>query len=346
MEEALRELEAAESANQARTEEQPAGVAAGTERTEEQPAGGAAGTERMEEQPASAVAGTRVEEQPAGVAAGQAETSAWGHAHNEGQAWNSAHQRQAWEYQQWNTWSSQPWWGGTQWHRGHQEGQTWAREQPSQGPSQQQYQQQPITYSAPVTQPSIHPAFVTPARETADPPPWPGWTHCREWKRAVKRWDATTDILASRRGARVMRTFDWALQERLAHVPEDILQSDRYLEALLNVLDLHVGEHQEDDMKRALHGALIAWKRDRAETLTQYTLRRDMQCREIERHGVVPEAVKGYLLLQGAALTAQSQANLRTLTSGQLLGNEVARALRTMDTTNTALDQPAAGKTL
>eukprot|EP00971_Amphidinium_carterae_P352622 6492679-Amphidinium_carterae.1 len=325
-------LDAAESAEGTRRmEEQPAGVAAGTRRMEEQPAGVAAGR-GTEEQPASGVAGTRaVEEQPASDVAGtrREENSAGAAADVRGQAsnqWSWNNHQHGWEDQQWRTWASQPWWGGTQWHRAQPEGQPWAREQ-----------QEPRSQ---LPQP-------TPARETADPPPWPGWTHYREWKRAVRRWDATTDILASRRGARVMRTFDWALQERLAHVPEETLQSERYLEALLTVLDLHAGEHQEDDLKRALHGALMAWKRDRAETLTQYTMRRDMQCREIERHGVVlPETVKGYLLLQGAALTAQSQANLRTLTSGQLLGSEVSRALRTMDTTNTVLEPAAASKTL
>eukprot|EP00971_Amphidinium_carterae_P111708 2212356-Amphidinium_carterae.1 len=190
-------------------------------------------------------------------------------------------------------------------------------------------------------------AAGVPAKETADPPTWAGWTHYREWKRAVRRWDATTDILPTRRGARIMRAFDWALQAKLSHIPEQVLLSQGYLDAILSVLDMHAGEHHEDDLRRALHGALMSWRRERTETLTQFTLRPDMQCREVERHGVIlPEAVKGYLLLQGASLTAQSQANLRTLTAGQMLGTEVAKALRTMDTTAAAIDMAPAGKSL
>eukprot|EP00971_Amphidinium_carterae_P150114 2975668-Amphidinium_carterae.1 len=378
------EIDAAESAaGTRRMEEQPAGIAAGPERTEEQPAENAAGIGRNEEQPAGDAAGPvgatrRIEEQPAGDAAGTrhfeeqsagvaAEPNTQSHTHTQ-DPWSSWGQRSRWEHQQWNSWTSQPWWGGTTWQRAPQQTEQpwqgeqsrprqpeqpqpqhtpqpnpnpWQGERPGHGQpgmQQQQYIPQVLPFTG-------HPP--APARETADPPPWPGWTHYREWKRAVRRWHATTDILPNRRGARVMRTFDWALQERLAHIPEETVQSEGYLEALLLVLDLHAGEHQEDDLKRALHGALMAWKRDRAETLTQYTLRREMQCREIERHGVVlPETVKGYLLLQGASLTAQSQANLRTLTSGQLLGTEVAKAMRTMDTTNTAMEQTSAGKTL
>eukprot|EP00971_Amphidinium_carterae_P314927 6260330-Amphidinium_carterae.1 len=143
-----------------------------------------------------------------------------------------------------------------------------------------------------------------------------------------------------------MRMFDWSLQERLQHIPEDTLLSAGYLDALLAVLDLHAGEHHEDELRRALHGALMSWRRERSESLTQFTLRRDMQCREVEKHGVVlPEAVKGYLLLQGATLTPQSQANLRTLTAGQLLGHEVAKALRMMDTAAATMDSTTTSAT-
>eukprot|EP00971_Amphidinium_carterae_P351516 6492149-Amphidinium_carterae.1 len=189
------------------------------------------------------------------------------------------------------------------------------------------------------------PGQPAPPRETSDPPQWPGWGHYREWKRSVRRWDAASDILVDRRGARLMRTFDWSLQERLSHVPEQVLRSPQYLDEIIRVLDVFAGEHQENDLRRSLHAALMSWQREKSETLTQYTMRREMQCREAAGHGVVlPEPVQGYLLLQGAGLSAQSQSNLRTLTAGQILGSEVARALRMMDTTSTTMEGANASK--
>eukprot|EP00971_Amphidinium_carterae_P347994 6490262-Amphidinium_carterae.1 len=76
----------------------------------------------------------------------------------------------------------------------------------------------------------------------------------------------------------------------------------------------------------------MSWKREKQESLTQYVARREQQYLEAQKHGVqLPSLAKGFLLLEGAGLSQQSQANLRTLCSGQLLEPDVMRALRTLD---------------
>eukprot|EP00971_Amphidinium_carterae_P348382 6490458-Amphidinium_carterae.1 len=80
----------------------------------------------------------------------------------------------------------------------------------------------------------------------------------------------------------------------------------------------------------------MSWKREKQESLTQYVARREQQYLEAQKHGVqLPSLAKGFLLLEGAGLSQQSQANLRTLCSGQLLEPDVMRALRTLDVSAT-----------
>ena len=50
------------------------------------------------------------------------------------------------------------------------------------------------------------------AKDTSDPPEWPGWEHFRGWKRSILRWDRTTDIPVGRRADRLLKRFDWKLR--------------------------------------------------------------------------------------------------------------------------------------
>eukprot|EP00971_Amphidinium_carterae_P247276 4910743-Amphidinium_carterae.1 len=199
-----------------------AGESATAEATAETPAGAPTEREQAETASSAATATPAPGEQPGA----SAETSP--PAQSEPRQWSS------WEHQQWRAWQSQPWWGGHNWGT-NAEGWTWTQQQPvpervavpvtswnppfqagavsatfypsaARQTTEQPPQTTPTTVQ-PVLPQVIH-ATSAPARETADPPSWPGWTHYREWKRAIRRWDVTTDILENRRGARVMRMFD------------------------------------------------------------------------------------------------------------------------------------------
>eukprot|EP00971_Amphidinium_carterae_P130616 2587680-Amphidinium_carterae.1 len=170
------------------------------------------------------------------------------------------------------------------------------------------------------------------AKEVSDPPLWPGWANYRLWRKAVVRWDGATDIPVHKRAYRLLNKFDYPMQMHFEHLDENLLASKSYLTLMLSVLDVLSGEKEEDQLRRALTGALMSWKREKHESLTQYVARREQQCLEAQKHNVVlPSLVKGFLLLEGAGLSLQSQANLRTLCGGQLQEEQVTRALRTLD---------------
>eukprot|EP00971_Amphidinium_carterae_P299399 5948903-Amphidinium_carterae.1 len=170
------------------------------------------------------------------------------------------------------------------------------------------------------------------AKEVSDPPTWPGWANYRLWRKAILRWDAATDIPVHKRAYRLMNKFEYSMQMHFDHLDEGVLSSKAYLTSILSVLDILSGEREEDQLRRALTGALMNWKRDKHENLTQFVARREQQCLEAQKHGVLlPPLVKGFLLVEGAGLSQQSQANLRTLCGGQLHEQQVTKALRTLD---------------
>ena len=137
-------------------------------------------------------------------------------------------------------------------------------------------------------------------KDTSDPPTWAGWEHYRVWKRAVFRWDRCTDLPLDRRAGRVLARLDWSLQARLEHVAESALMEEKYLEHIFRILDSLAGEREEDTLKRALQGAMMQWKREKTESLTQFALRREQQCQVALEAGVVlPSLAKGYLLMEG-----------------------------------------------
>eukprot|EP00971_Amphidinium_carterae_P308931 6138631-Amphidinium_carterae.1 len=170
------------------------------------------------------------------------------------------------------------------------------------------------------------------AREVSDPPTWAGWPNYRLWRKAVLRWDAATDIPVGKRAYRLLNKFEYSMQVHFEHLDEQLLSSKAYLSSMLEILDVLSGERAEDQLRRALTGTLMSWKREKQESLTQYVARREQQYLEAQKHGAqLPSLAKGFPLLEGAGLSQQSQANLRTLCSGQLLEPDVMRALRTLD---------------
>ena len=114
----------------------------------------------------------------------------------------------------------------------------------------------------------------------------------------------------------------------------EVSQSWSYLDTILSRMDLMVGEREGDDVRRAGRKALYEVNRESKESLNQYVSRREVQMQEAESHELwMSDKLKGYLLEEGAQLTAQSLQNLRTLTRGDLRFCSVAWALRQMDHT-------------
>ena len=99
------------------------------------------------------------------------------------------------------------------------------------------------------------------------------------------------------------------------------------------MLDSLSGQREGDDLRRAVREAFFEHMRRKDETLTQFVARREQQYLTLEDHRMqLPSEVKGILLEEGASLTAQCEQNLRSLSGGKVTLEEVAQALRNMDT--------------
>ena len=164
-----------------------------------------------------------------------------------------------------------------------------------------------------------------------DPPPWGGWSHYRLWKKALQRWDRNTDVMVWRRAEKVLKTMDYELQSKLDHLPESDLADDRYLNAIISVLDVIAGEKETSERRRNVRAALYEGARRPDETLAQYALRRDAQFSNAEQFISIPSELKGYMLEEQSGLSRQSLQNLRVLTGGQHEYSQVRKALQIMD---------------
>eukprot|EP00435_Cladocopium_sp_Y103_P021580 s2554_g5.t1 len=168
-------------------------------------------------------------------------------------------------------------------------------------------------------------------RDYADPPAWPGWANYRLWKRAVTRWDQSTDVAVGRRAERVFKSMDWDLQARFEHLDDVILTSEGYLLNILNIMDVLAGEKEATDMRRVVRRALFEGTRKSEETVSQFALRREQEFAMAERYVPLPADLKGILLEEHAALGKQGTMNLRTLTGGSTEFQTVSRALKILD---------------
>ena len=176
------------------------------------------------------------------------------------------------------------------------------------------------------------PGGVPDKGDYSDPPAFPGFQHYRLFKKSLRRWDELTDVKPWRRAEKVLRLFSWELQQKMEHIGESELRSTRYLDLILEVLDLEAGDHEQTEKKRVVREALFDHSRSRDETMPQYVHRRMQQFQQAESLGIhVPSEVRGAMLEEGAMLGEQGLQNLRTLTRGSTDFTVVKRALLDLD---------------
>ena len=77
------------------------------------------------------------------------------------------------------------------------------------------------------------------------------------------RWNESTDVAAHRRAERVLKQVDWDLQARFEHLDDEDLRSDDYLDKILEVMGLMVGERAGDEQRRSMRAALYETERAR-----------------------------------------------------------------------------------
>jgi hypothetical protein len=147
----------------------------------------------------------------------------------------------------------------------------------------------------------------------------------------VKRWDQATDVALNRRAERIFKTMDWDLQARFEHITDETLQSEFYLDEILQILDVLAGERQATEMRRTVRRALFEGTRRSDETISQFALRCEQEFALAERYMQIPDNLKGMMLEEQAGLGKQSALNLRMLTGGSTGFREVTHALKVLD---------------
>ena len=169
--------------------------------------------------------------------------------------------------------------------------------------------------------------------EFSDPPSWPGWQYRRQWVAAVRRWNKLSDIPISRRAEKVLRTLGWELQVEFEHLREDVLISERYLEAIIEVIELKAGVREDDEKRAAFKGIMVDNVRRREESLSQYVTRRMRDFTKAMMFGIsIPEEFRATMLKEGAGLNDQGMQNLTALLQGQDHSvDRVAATLARMD---------------
>ena len=83
----------------------------------------------------------------------------------------------------------------------------------------------------------------SPKPDLTDPPPCPGWSRFVQWEKAVRRWDKHTDVAIYRRAERILKMFDWDLQEKFDHLTDSELEKPGYLEAIFAVMNVIINEN-------------------------------------------------------------------------------------------------------
>ena len=160
----------------------------------------------------------------------------------------------------------------------------------------------------------------------SDPPAWGGWGSYRLWKKALRRWDANTDVPVWRRFEKLCKQLDWDLQGRFEHVPEQVLGSPGYLDAVLNILDVIAGEKNATEKRRVVRAALFEGQRRKEETLSQFALRREQEFLGADRYLTIPSELKAFIIEETAGLSRQDVQNLRTVDF-----DKVVNALKMLD---------------
>ncbi|CAE7394712.1 unnamed protein product [Symbiodinium sp. CCMP2592] len=164
--------------------------------------------------------------------------------------------------------------------------------------------------------PGINPATKAAGHKAAGDPR--GWSHRRYWVQAIRRWDKMTDLPLGRRAEKVLRGLGWELQPDLEHIPEHVLSSGGYLDAILAVIDMKAGVREDDEKREAFRSLFYQSQRRREETLAQYAMRKQQDFLKASTFGIaVPPGLQVMLMREGALLSDQNQQNLTALLQGQ-----------------------------
>ena len=143
-----------------------------------------------------------------------------------------------------------------------------------------------------------------------------------------------------RRAEKLLKTFDWKLQSKLDHLPEEVLSSSSYLDRIFQVLDVIAGEKESSDKRRSVRAALYEGSRRNDESLAAYAVRREAQFTGAEKYLTIPEEVKAFMLEEQSGLNRQGLQNLRVLTGGRHQYQEVHQALQVLDTEEESMFKP------
>jgi len=124
------------------------------------------------------------------------------------------------------------------------------------------------------------------------------------------------------------------MQQKFDHLGDDTLQSPLGIGQILQVLDSLSGEREGDEVRRHAREAIFENAKRSEESLSAYVQRRELQFTKAEGLGLrLPSQIRGVMLEEGAGFNAQGEQNLKVLAAGSLEAEQVAQALRYMDTT-------------
>ncbi|CAK0886145.1 unnamed protein product, partial [Prorocentrum cordatum] len=98
-------------------------------------------------------------------------------------------------------------------------------------------------------------------------------------------------------------------------------------------MGLKSGEREDDDLYRTGSEAMQDTERKKDEDLHTFAERRRRQFDKAKSIGMeIPQKIQGMLLMQGARLNEQGRQNLKSLTKGSMLGEDILWALPKLDT--------------
>ena len=149
------------------------------------------------------------------------------------------------------------------------------------------------------------------------------------WKQFVNRRRRNFWLTESQCTDRLLEELPWDLRAKLQYIPEHELSVDR----VLHHLGQEAGEREYDEVFRTGNEATMDIERKNDEDLQALVTRRRRQFERAKEIGMkLPPKVQGMLPLKGARLSPQGKQNVRSLTRGSLLGQDIMWALPRLDT--------------
>ncbi|CAK0789973.1 unnamed protein product, partial [Prorocentrum cordatum] len=160
-------------------------------------------------------------------------------------------------------------------------------------------------------------------------PSWPGWERFRLRKQYVQRWKNGLNLSEAQAADRLLEILPWEIRATLEDVPD----SELTVELILKRMGLKSGEREDDDLYRTGSEAMQDTERKKDEDLHTFAERRRRQFDKAKSIGMeIPQKIQGMLLMQGARLNEQGRQNLKSLTKGSMLGEDILWALPKLDT--------------